>query len=214
MRRPFWTIDCETVAIEDAAVYLETPTAPANYKDPAAIARYVYEQTAKNLEKAALDIDLAQVLTLGVKYEGEIPVVYTTEVIPEKAVISQFWERYMAQSERPALVGFFNSQYDVPLLIRRAQLLGIPYPQMDLGRYRHPDVIDVAQALTFDWHPQIKAHSLDFYAKRFGIPHDDTFKGADVAQAAKDGNWGAITEHCRQDVEATHALASRLGLLE
>ena len=59
-------LDLESHAIPDAATYLTEPVeAPSNYKDPEKIAAYIKDAKQAQLDKAALDIDLARIVCLG-----------------------------------------------------------------------------------------------------------------------------------------------------
>jgi hypothetical protein len=72
-------LDLESHAIPDAATYLTEPVdAPSNYTKPEAIAAYVAKAKQAQLDKAALDIDLARIVCLGLAVTGE-PVDTSTE---------------------------------------------------------------------------------------------------------------------------------------
>ena len=206
--------DLETVAIPDAAEYVEPATAPANYKDQAKIDAYVAEATAKILDKAALDLDLCRIVAMGWDESTATsqldPTVYTMPLgePEERAMLRHFWQR---AGDRP-LLGFNVVAFDLPVLLRRSLYLGVPTPPYTLSKYKHPQIIDLMQILSFDG--LLPYRSLSFYAKRFGldVPADDT-TGADIARLVAAGDWDAVAAHCQTDVIKTRALARRIGVL-
>ncbi len=207
--RPF-VIDLETVAIDGAGDYLETPTAPSNYKDAEKIAAYISEARQKALDKAALDLDLTRIVALG--YASHIdesvivlPAVNETE---EADLLAAFWKMV---GDAP-LLGFNIVQYDLPVLLRRSLYLDVPTPPVTLSKYKHPSVIDLMQILSFDG--LLPYRSLSFYCRRFGldVPADDS-TGADIARLVAAGDWDGVTAHCRADVIKTRELARRIGVL-
>lgn len=108
------------------------------------------------------------------------------------------------------LVGFNILAFDLPVLLRRSQYLGLTAPYINLDRYRTPHC-DLMQKLSFNG--ALKFHSLTFYGKRFAVGVPDATKGSDIAALVQAENWAAVEAHCRADVETTAALAERLGLL-
>jgi hypothetical protein len=54
--------------------------------------------------------------------------------------------------------------------------------------------------------------SLSFYLNRFGYPKaGQDVTGKDIASLYAAGEWAAIAEHCRMDVDGTAWLAERIG---
>jgi hypothetical protein len=96
------------------------------------------------------------------------------------------------------------------VLMRRSQYLNVAYPRLSLDKYRTPH-IDLMAHLT--WNGLVRARSLKFYARRFGIPFDDPVKGGDIPQLVDAGDWNAVIAHVSSDVELTAALARRIGVL-
>lgn len=207
--RPF-VIDLETVAIDGAGEYLETPTAPSNYKDAEKIAAYISEARQKALDKAALDLDLTRIVALGYasRIDDAVVVLPAQTEAEEADVLAAFWTMV---GDAP-LLGFNIVQYDLPVLLRRSLYLGVPTPPLMVSKYKHPSVIDLMQILSFDG--LLPYRSLSFYCKRFGldVPADET-TGADIARLVAAGDWDGVAAHCRADVIKTRALARRIGVL-
>ena len=200
-------LDVETCPSPNVAELLDTPRPPANYKDPAKIAAYQAEKTAERIANAGLEADLCEIVAIGWCIPGNIVEARTRLDHSEEDMIKLLWT---AIGDR-RIVGFNCLNFDLPVLIRRSQLLGIRPQAISLDRYRTPH-IDLLEKLTFQG--RLTMRSLSFYCRRFGLANGDyPVKGSDVAQLVADGNWPAIAAHVRADVEKTAALAQKLGYL-
>lgn len=207
-------IDVEAVAIADVDTYLEPVSAPSNYKDEAKIAEYIRERRAELAEKAALDVDLARIIAIGMKWQDGRPAdVYLLRDYSEDALLAFLWKQWNAiRYEERQLVTFNGLGYDVPLLLRRSMYLDVPAPQIQCDRFKHPQVTDLMAILSMDG--KLKYHGLQFYLQRFGYPKAGTdITGAEVAERYAAGDWDAIENHCRMDVEATAWLGERMGVI-
>lgn len=203
--------DIETAPLPDAGDYLEPAEAPANYKDPAKIAAAIAEKQAEALSKCGLDVDLCRVVAIGGFVEGDKEpfVVHAEDVEHEAAMLTAFWLRYSTGR----FIGFNCLSFDLPVLFRRSLYLGVDEPYIQIDKYKHPQVTDLMQVLSFNG--AIKFRSLAFYCKRFGIDGGpDILKGADVAQAVAEGRWADVEAHVTADVRKTALLASKLGLFK
>ena len=197
--------DLETVACPDARDLLDPVKAPSNYRDPAKIAAYVAEKTDEIVSKAALEVDLCEIVATGWMVDDE-PAVLTRADYDEATLIKFAWEVIANR----AVVGFNTLSYDLPVLIRRSQLLGIRYPSLNLDRYRTPHV-DLLQKLT--WNGTTTYRSLNFFCRRFKIANEDRTCGADVAGMVARGDWAGVKQHNYSDLVKTAALARKLGYL-
>jgi uncharacterized protein YprB with RNaseH-like and TPR domain len=200
-------LDIETVASPDAASFLDPVRPPANYRDEAKIAAYVKEKFAERVENAGLEADLCEIVAVGWMDEDyNTANVYTRHGSSEVMLLQELWEQIGSR----AIVGFNCLGFDLPVAIRRSQLLGVSCPSLNLDRYRTPHV-DLLERLSFNG--KLTYRSLGFYLRRFGIPHEDTTTGADIARLVAANDWAAVVSHCRSDVQGTAALARRLGWL-
>lgn len=208
-------LDCETLAIDGAEALAEPVSAPANYKDPAKIAAYIDEAQRAQTEKAALYPYTARIIALGWCHETDE--VNRVEVINNEAreasVLRELWADVVDARTHAALpICTFNGRtFDLPLLMVRSRLLGVPCPDLNLDRYRspHPDLLDV---LTF--RGALPARSLHWFARRFGLDVGDGITGREIAGLYADENWPAIAAHCDSDVTLTRQLGERLGVLK
>ena len=202
-------LDLETFSLDDAANFIEEPSAPSNWKDEAKIAQYIQDATAKAISRCALDPDLCRIVCLGWQYDGgaEVLMVAKTEA-DEKEALDTFWDRLRSTD---IIIGFNVLGFDLPVLIRRSQYLGIDTPAVNVDRYRTPH-IDLMERLSFNG--KLKYRGLDFYCRRFGIHVDDPSTGKDIDAMVKAGDWSGVAQHCHADITKTRLLAERLGVIE
>lgn len=202
-------LDIETVALPDAAGFIETPRAPKNWKDPAKIAAYVAEKQNEETAEAGLDHDLAQIVAIGILYEGEDePLVTTINDMHEAEMLRWYWH-HVGQR---ATVGYNTLGFDLPMVLRRSLYLGVTTPVINLDRYRTPH-IDLQQKLSYDG--KFKYRSLNWYCKRFALNvADDSVTGEDIPRLVVEGNWAAIADHCWTDVLKVAELAKRMGYIQ
>lgn len=198
-------IDLETCGSPQAADLMDPVRAPSTYKDAFKIQTYVLDKTAERIATASLEPDLCEIVALGYQ-RGQEVWVKTRADADESLLLDRFWE----QVGNSRLIGFNILQFDLPVLIRRSQLLGVAYPALNLDRYRTPHV-DLLQKLSFNG--AITFRSLSFYARRFRIPCEDTTAGSDIPGLVAAGEWDIVKHHCECDIRKTALLAQKLGLL-
>lgn len=199
-------LDCEAVAIPGVEALVQ----PArNLKDPEKIKASIAERAAE----AALYPWTARIVALGWCEETDDTerVELVNNEAAEARVLREFWGAIWNGSSVARLCSFNGRTYDLPLLMARSMLLGVPYPDLNLDRYRSPHV-DLLDRLT--WHGAIDRRGLNWFARRFGLDVSDAFSGKEVAQLYEDGNWDAIRAHCASDVRLTRQLGERIGVLK
>lgn len=205
-------IDIESVGLPEAKEWAEPVSAPSNWKDPEKIAAYIAKAESDQINKAGLDLDLCRVVAVGLQNERDRKptVLMAKDEAEEPDLLDELWDRLL-KDRSPVLVGFNHIGFDLPVLIRRSQYLGVVYPNFPLDKFRTPH-IDLMLRLT--WNGLVRARSLKFYARRFGIPVDDTIKGAEIAALVEAGDWDKVEAHVTSDVKLTMALGRKLGVLE
>ena len=222
-------VDCESAPLPNAREYIAPPdlddiAAPKSYVKPKTIAEYIARERASRLadyeqdctSKAALDWNVARIVALGWWYSrcgDDTPIVRVCESERYEAVwLAEFW----MEARHRTIVGFCIRTFDLPLLIQRSRYLNVPHPPLDLGRYaRGSHIVDLHDLLTFnDAHStHVMPRTVRNFARRFGIPVTDPITGEDVPRLIAEGNWKAVVDHCRSDVELELALARRLGVV-
>lgn len=199
--------DVETAPLEDASAYLVEPVeAPANYKDQAKIAAFIEEAKAKQLDKCSFDADLCRVVAISAWLEtDDRPFVKCAGEWSEVRLLEMFW--ILAKDRH--LVGFNCLAFDLPVLLRRSLYLGVKTPLLQIDKFKHPEVTDLMTLLSFNG--ALKAHSLSFYAKRFGCEVEDALTGEDIGLAVAEGRWDDVEAHVTADVRKTAFVASKCG---
>ena len=211
-------LDIETAPIDGVEQYLGHIRAPGNYKDEAKIADYVAEKTREEADKASLDPDLCRVVALAFQWQGETEVKggMARNEAEERALIARFWQVFNSDPFKPRLCGYNLAGFDVPVLIRRSQFLGIPAPSFRLGRYAYqmPGILDLQNEFTLDRHEKFRLRSKNWWLKRTGLDRQITnpCDGADIGALIALGDFDTALAHCKADVQAEVLLAQWLGV--
>jgi len=189
--------------------------APRNLKDPAKIAAAIEEKQDEWLAKAALCASTGRVVAIGVCTlpSNVTSIIGTENPADEARVIADFWH-IVRKNPRARLVGFNSNSFDLPFLLRRSLLLGVPFPaDIRDGRYWNRRCIDLMEAWTLGIYGE--RISLERLSKAFGL----------------EGKNGHGTDFCRlwegspqersearayllNDINLTARLAVKLGVVE
>jgi DNA polymerase III epsilon subunit-like protein len=211
-------IDIETSVIPGVSQFLGEIKAPSNYKNEESIAKYIEKAQLEESSKAALDPDLCRIVAIAFQdVEPGVPLAPKCGIArnedEERKLLTRFWQAMKCKLGGPkTLIGFNINDFDVVALMRRSLYLGVPWIKYEVGRYRHPRIVDIMQELSYDG--KLKYRSLDFYCKRFGIEEPDPLKsGADVIERIAMGDYESAKAHCIADVRKEYRLAEAVGLL-
>lgn len=209
MLTQFCITDISTAPIDDCADWLEEPTAPANWKDPAKIAAYIAEKKADQTERAGLDPDLGRITGIGV-WQSDCPKpepwICRTEA-DERLAIQAFADAH--RTLNIPLIGFNSLKFDWPFLMRRAAYLGVKLT-INVDRYRSNN-LDLSEILTH--HGALPARSLQFYARRLNLGLTKPLSGAEEALVPVSGRWTELEHSLIHDVTATRKVAEWLNLI-
>ncbi|PKN83356.1 MAG: hypothetical protein CVU46_17200 [Chloroflexi bacterium HGW-Chloroflexi-8] len=155
--------DIETIANLDTLRYAPEPEAPGNLKDPEKIAKAIEEKRQDQIDRAALDPDYGEIVTIGFSTspKGEIQVLHGDE----KLMLEKFWNVFDDCSGR--CVGYNILGFDLPYLLRRSMAVGVrPIILPILAKYRTDPVTDL-MGILYNWNP---AKSLKQVAKIYQLP--------------------------------------------
>jgi hypothetical protein len=194
-------IDIETLANADA----QPPefSAPANLKDPEKIKAAIEQKRIDWLADGALHADRGNVAIVGWR-DGCIN---GLEDGAEPDILANTWK--LIKEETP-IVGFNLVRFDIPFLIRRSWILGVPVPRdvvFDRRGYINQDrFIDLM--LMWQCGDRQEYISLDAMARAV-LGRGKTGKGADFGNLWATDRQAAI-EYCKADVRLTWDLAQRL----
>ena len=147
---------------------------------------------------------------------------WTQEQYTEKQLLQRFVQIF--EHQRPILVSWNGSQFDLPVIMQRCLYHGISaaalYDHGEWNRHkrqdnyqnryqlRHTDLMDVLSQFNLR-HIQ----KLDEIAQFLGFPGKRIAQGYHVAQQVKDAQWDEMSAHCEGDVLNTWLIYLRWSLL-
>jgi len=196
-------IDIETIANPDA----QPPefSAPANLKDPEKIKAAIEQKRIDWLADGALHADRGSVALIG--YGMETGATIQPPALGEAPRIADCWE--LIKHNTP-VVGFNIIRFDIPFLVRRSWILGVPVPRdvvFDKRGYINQDrFIDLM--LFWQCGDRQEYISLDTISKAV-LGRGKTRHGSDFGNLWATDRQAAI-EYCKSDVQLTWELAQRL----
>jgi len=220
MYNRYLAIDVETIADPSALPLLEQPPARKGLVDPAKVAADEKAKAEALRARMSLDPYAGRICCAGWQTEDmkEPDTALCRDEQDETEVLDYLAPRIATdtyQAGRRVLIGYNVLGFDWPFIAARARLLGVRMPVTDTRKYNNRDICDVWAVLTQDGLLSEGAlrRTLAVMAKRFGIPHDDTVSGKDVAALWAAGEHEKVRAHCASDVALTVALARRLHLI-
>lgn len=194
-----------------------------NLKDPVKIAEKEREAIENQAARAALDANFARVVCIScaIRERGQKePRTWTTFRQPapcdaseatvdanERALLTWFWDKAAAYEY---FLTFNGATFDVPFLIRRSLILGVPSMRIDCHRYRVLERSSQHLDLCAVLHEQESTDSvayrrnLHFYSRLIlgeGPPYGEDLQKANIGAMYDAGNLQAIEQVCRWDAE-------------
>lgn len=212
MPQPFVVFDLETILACDEilAAQIDEPKAPSNYRDEAKIAAYVEDAKLKAVEGAALKAEMCQIAMVGFK-QGKAFSVFDLESHKEADLVRIALQELVFCIEKGMLVVGFNIHgFDLPLLVRRAIILGVPVP-VELGSWWrdrwswHECLWDLADRWALGTRDTIKLGKL---AAALGVT-DKLGDGKDFPKLWETDRVAARAYH-HQDLQCEYEVALRL----
>lgn len=188
--------DLESIANLDTLQYAPQPEAPGNFKDPEKIAKAIEEKRQEQIDRAPLDPDYGEIITIGYATDpdGEVTVLSGDE----KEMLAQFWKVFASCNGH--CVGYNIIGFDLPYLLRRSLANGIKVGyQPFLAKYRTEPVTDL-MGILYNWGP---AKGLKQVAKIYQLPVEcEEVDGSQVGSLPLE----KIIEYQVSDVKLTIAL--------
>lgn len=204
-------VDCETAPRDECRKWVKPA---ANLKDPAKVAASIEERC----DKLAVDINGARIVVLGWwdPLAGEPVTAICHDEAGERIALADFWIAWQKVKalNNAQLAGFRNRTFDLPLIIRRSQLLGVDTVPVSLARYGRGDVLDLYEEMTFHetQSERVVPCSLDVFCQQFGIAVEDGIDGSMVPKLVEAGWLDPVIAHNRADLLRVGQLGHRLGL--
>lgn len=174
-------------------------------------------------DKAALEATTGRVVAIGMAEYGGIPSIIDCDGtggwpalgLAEGDGIAAFWqmiEKYMR--DQMPIVGFNIMHFDLPFLVRRSWMLGIPVPMgVRKGRYWADSFIDLMQVWGFYGRDMVKLNTV---AMALGLGGKVTeadgvaVSGADFHRLWRE-NRAAAEVYLQQDVQLCISIAIKIG---
>lgn len=206
----FLYVDVATAPLANAVEYLDAPEPDGRLKDPDKIAEDIAKKRQGQLDKAALDPDLARISGIAWMWatESEPFVRLCKEDGDEADTLSQLATEAILGT---VFVGYNARSFDWRMLMRRALYLDVPFPRINVDKYRGAN-IDVLDKLTDNGVGTM--HSLQFYCRRFGWTDlCKSLTGAEESRVFESGKWDELEQSLRHDVLAMARLAQKLKLV-
>lgn len=181
-----------------------------NVKDPVKVRQRLEDAEANHFTDfcadAALCAGKSRLLAVGLLVKKP-QIIWRLESTPEKDLLEHVWNFL----ETDTAIGFNIFGFDLPYLVRRSWLLGVPIPKAcrSGGRFS-ASFVDIMK----EWQCQNYRDefvSLDTLAQMFGVGRK-TGSGADFHKLAK-ADPAAAGEYLTNDLQITKAIAERMGLL-
>lgn len=212
-------VDVETVGRADAEKLLEEVEAAKNLKDPDKIKADIAEKEIERLSKLALDHNLNRIVALTMMEPcGTVSTQICQNEKDERRALLVFWAtQSRLRMDRPTpLIGYNIRGFDLPTLMQRTRILGLPEPRFDFTRHSK-EIVDVMELLTYyqgNFGTAIMRRTLKNFCTLMGISHDDgDCDGREVPALIEAGEFEAVKRHCEADVARTYQLAKRLGVV-
>lgn len=214
------TIPCQLAWVKDEIA--ENIKAPASYKKPESIEKWLDENRDKEADKklrdTALDGAVGHVICIGLKGPDGEKSFYSESAMEEKPMLEHFFQYLEEQAARkdggwgqPYFVGHNIRNFDLKFLWQRAKILNInteirlPWD----GRHGN-DFYDTMLAWTGAYAKSYSGAGLGRLCKLFGIEVKSGMDGSQVYDAWLEGRHKEIRDYCREDVNATETLFNRL----
>lgn len=209
----FVYFDIETIPNqrpETLAKLKEQVKPPASYKKLESIEIWMRnnadQAAAEALAKTALDGGSGHVCAISwAKNDGNIRDLHAETVGEEASIIEAFFSD-LDPYHSETLVGHNIGRFDIPFLLKRAVVLGVPLPPATAFP-RDPKPWDkrIFDTMTA-WAGARDFISMNRLCGILGIVGKEDFDGTQVGEAWKNGEHLKIAEYCRSDVERTRKM--------
>lgn len=215
------TIDIETYRDTLPDNYLQYKlgniSAPATYKDPEKIERYITDAKAEALNKLALSPLTGRIILIGLLFDKDPqlsnqtqysinmkPVWYVPIQGDEKDILNKFWMTFNKYIFNDVdIVSFNGKAFDLPFIMNRTLINNVQMPRKIpmgdyLNKYRHSPHLDV-----YNW---FGSGSLVEWAYRLGLTDSLARDGKQIGTWYETGQMQTIIDKNIIDVAQTSSI--------
>ena len=199
----------------------ETEVRTGNIKDELKIkAKYADSRIAHErswMKASALRPETGHVLAIGLlaTREEKPPLIFHVHETSEADVLQSFWDflESTQKSTGQTFIGFAVMHFDLPFLIIRSRILGVPVPLgLRTGRYFNPTrFIDLQEEWLVGRSRNDTRCSLDYCAKALGVG-EKTGTG-DQFESLYNANQAQALAYLAHDLDLAKGVAQKLGLI-
>lgn len=180
----------------------------ANLKDPEKIAADIAKKKVRFKEQAALSPLTGRVLAVGFQPDfGDPPLILCDD--DESKLLASVWDHFRTAggNRRPMFVGFNIHGFDLPFLVKRSWVNGVPVPpNVRQGRYWADWFIDLREVWQLG--DRQAEGSLDTICRALGLGEKNG-SGADFARLWQENRDEAV-KYLLNDLDLTAKLAAKL----
>ena len=210
-------LDIETIPTQNdefKSYVCENLKAPANYKNPESIEKWLDENKGEAVSKTALDGSFGEIVAIGVAINDEPPVVFYREDWQSNDRESDILSRYHAFLQEkankcnttPKFIGHNISKFDDRFIFQRSVINGVkPYYKAD--KYNTFDTMT-------EWAGYGGTVSLDKLCKVLNVEQKGDIDGSKVWQYVQEGKINEVAEYCAKDVERVRQIYKRMTFTE
>lgn len=185
-------------------------TAARNLKDPEKITADIANKKQAWFDNAALNPLTGRILVCGLKQGSRFIMLDGVSMTDggERIILQEFWGRWSASLPKSTtFVGFNIYGFDLPFMVRRSWVLGVPVPaDIMIGRYWNKRLVDLQEVWQLgDRHAP---GSLGDIAKGLGIGEKQS-NGAEFARLYSEDPAQAL-KYLENDLELTQKVAEVL----
>lgn len=187
----------------------------ANYDSNLAAAEQAHWREIR--DKAALDATTGRVCAIGYKSREDSEKIQTALETSEADLVRGFWEAAAKmRSQQRKMIGHYSNSFDVPFLVRRSWILGIPVPDWITTPtgYLNPMFIDtMAVWQVGNRRDSIKLDRLATALDCGSKPDDCTGAHFYMMLRGEGAEREAAIEYLRNDLQMPFLIARKLGLI-
>ena len=212
-------LDIETIPTTDPDIVAEIAagvTPPGNISKPETIAAWAVDKkpalVAEAVAKTSFNGAHGSICCVGFAWNDDEPDSYMRNADRDEATVLTALSEHLSATrpsfEQPVIVGHYVAGFDLRFIWQRAFVLGVKLPAW-FPRDPKPWASNVHDTMAM-WAGASGSISLDNLCRALGLPGKGNIDGSQVARLWQAGQYDAIAEYCRADVERVRQVHRRM----